>query len=104
MSKAFWAQHSIKGGQQPQQPATPASMTAALRRTRKDVSDMSVPELQVRMNNEATLRSRIRAVEGLPAVKPTSADYARHLAEQGQFALVDTRTPADNTRVVRREK
>jgi len=60
MSKTFWAPHSIKQGQGPQQPATPASMTRALRGTRKDVSNMTPVELATRMNNEAHLRARIR--------------------------------------------
>jgi len=96
----FWDAHSIK--QQPQQPATPASMVASLRRTRKDVSEMNPAELSTRMANEATLRRRIRAAEGLAPVKPTHADYDRHLASEGQFSLVDQRQPADNTRVVRK--
>src|SRR5882672_7151116 len=64
MSAKFWAPHSIK--QSVQQPATPASMTRALRGTRKDVSNMTPVELATRMNNEAHLRARIRNAQGEP--------------------------------------
>ena len=95
MSAKFWAPHSIK--QSVQQPATPASMTRALRGTRKDVSNMTPVELATRMNNEAHLRARIRNAQGEPAIRPLSTELNPVAAP-----IIPTQL-ADNTRVNRRK-
>lgn len=106
MSKKFWEAHRIKQApSENKQQQTPASLIHELRAGRKDVSGMSIPELQTHMTDEARMLKNIREASGLPAIRPLQSEYdAIERAERNKFNLTNTAvTPPDATRVAKRK-
>lgn len=106
MSKKFWEAHKINKQEPTKEARTPASLIRELRAGRKDVSQMSIPELQAHMTNEARMLKNIREASGLPAIRPLQREYtAIDMAEMNRFNLANTAvTPPDATRVNRRKQ
>lgn len=98
MSKQFWQQHSIKGKESPA-PSVADSLVSQLRAGRVDVSGMSQGELASHMEDEASLRRRIRLARGLPEILPTPEVILAETAGVPSTRDIAMVTPADATQV-----
>lgn len=87
----FWQQHSIKGKENAD------SLVNELRGGRVDVSAMTPTQLDIHMEDEASLRRRIRLARGLPDILPTPEAISHEVF--GTIPVAGKREPSDATQV-----